>query len=256
MNNKATPINSELFTKKGTPRKRKPKKSNVYFTQDTENAIIEYVNSTDTIYRERVFKDRIYYAFNKLAENIIHTFKFYYTDNTSITELKHELVALLIEKLGKFNSSKGKAYSYFGTIIKNHLIAYNDKNYNKLKSQGMLDEVDEDKTILNTLINEEFKNDLSEFMDMYIDHMDTHINHYFPKSIDKQTAGAVIELFRSRNNIDIFNKKAIYIYIREMVEVDTSQITKINNKLKLIFTETYQEFAIKGTINISKPIKI
>ena len=32
-----------LFTKKGTLRKRKPKKSNVYFTQDNEDAILEYL---------------------------------------------------------------------------------------------------------------------------------------------------------------------------------------------------------------------
>ena len=34
-----------LLTKKGTVRKRKPKKANVYFTQDTEDAILEYLKS-------------------------------------------------------------------------------------------------------------------------------------------------------------------------------------------------------------------
>ena len=68
------------LTKKGTIRKRKPKTANVYFTQDTEDAIVEYVKTTDMAMRNKIFNERIDYAFHKLTENIIHTFKFYQTD--------------------------------------------------------------------------------------------------------------------------------------------------------------------------------
>jgi len=88
-----------LLTKKGTIRKRKPKKANIYFTQDTEDAILEYLASKDQTQRNKIFDERINYSFHKLAENIIHTFKFYYTDVDTINELKHEVVAFLLEKL-------------------------------------------------------------------------------------------------------------------------------------------------------------
>ena len=65
------------LTKAGKVRKRKPKKKNVYFTQETEDAIVSYISETNQIRRERIYRDKIHYAFYKLSENIIHTFKFY-----------------------------------------------------------------------------------------------------------------------------------------------------------------------------------
>jgi len=107
-----------LLTKKGTVRKRKPKKANVYFTQETEDGIIEYLQCKDQDTRNKIFNEKINYSFHKLAENIIHTFKFYYTEVDTIPELQHEVVAFLLEKLHLYNQNKGKAFSYFGTIAK------------------------------------------------------------------------------------------------------------------------------------------
>ena len=116
------------LTKRGQPRRRKPKEPRIYFTSDTEEAIIEYLASNDQVFRDKTYKDRIEYAFYKLSENIIHTFKFYYTDSDTIEELKHEVITFLLEKLHLYDQSKGKAFSYFGTIVKRWLILYNDKN--------------------------------------------------------------------------------------------------------------------------------
>ncbi len=85
------------LTKRGQPRKRKPKEPRVYFTTDTEEAIIEYLASDNQDFRNKLYRDRIEYAFYKLAENIIHTFKFYYTDSDTIEELKHEVVTFLLD---------------------------------------------------------------------------------------------------------------------------------------------------------------
>ena len=91
------------YTKKGTIRKRKPKTKKMYFTQDTEDAIVEYLASTDTHIRNKIYNERIKYAFHKLTENIIHTFKFYYTEVETIAELQHEVTAFLLEKLHLYN---------------------------------------------------------------------------------------------------------------------------------------------------------
>ena len=77
------------YTKKGTLRKRRPKTKNQYFTADTEEAIIEYVNETDQDKRNAIYNARIKYGFFKLTENIIHTFKFYYTEVDTIQHLQH-----------------------------------------------------------------------------------------------------------------------------------------------------------------------
>lgn len=231
------------LTKRGTVRKRKPKESIQYFTSDTEEAILEYLRTKSPTKRNQIFNDRINYAFHKLAENIIHTFKFYYTEVNTIDELKHEVVAFLLEKLHLYKQDKGKAYSYFGTIAKRYLILYNNANYKKLKEKAEVEAVDEDKTIFIDLVNQEHNNlPINKFIDLFIKHVDKNLWNYFPKEEDARTADAVMELFRKRENLDIFNKKGIYIYIREMTDQSTPQITKVIKKLKNVYRTQLSQY--------------
>jgi hypothetical protein len=250
-----TYLDSELgkvaLTKRGQPRKRKPKEPRVYFTSDTEEAIIEYLGSDNQDFRNRIYKDRIEYAFYKLAENIIHTFKFYYTDSDTIEELKHEVVTFLLEKLHLYDQSKGKAYSYFGTIAKRYLIIYNNNNYKKLQERADVEEIDEDKNIMYETVREaEEQSDPNTFIDQYIRYIDKHLGTLFPKTQDAKTADAIIELFRKRETLEIFNKKALYIYIREMTDTTTPQITKVTKKLDTLRTRLYNEYYQHGYIKI------
>ena len=244
-----------LLTKKGTVRKHKPKKANVYFTQDTEDAILEYLKSKSVKKRNKIFNERINYAFHKLAENIIHTFKFYYTEVDTIPELQHEVVAFLLEKLHLYNPEKGKAFSYFGTIAKRYLILYNNANYKKLKDKADVAAVDEDKTILVDLLNTFEGTDNVDkqptFLQQFTKYVDVNLFELFPKQRDAQIADAIVELFRKSENIDIFNKKALYIYIKEMTEASTPQITKIIKRLKVIYVKKYNEYYDNGHITMS-----
>ena len=61
------------------PVKRK-KKSKIYFGMPTQEAIIRYNNTTNTVIKNKIYREYIAAAFDKLAENLIHTFKFYYFD--------------------------------------------------------------------------------------------------------------------------------------------------------------------------------
>jgi hypothetical protein len=250
-----TYLDSELgkvaLTKRGQPRKRKPKEPRIYFTSDTEEAIIEYLASDDQDFRNRLYKDRIEYAFYKLAENIIHTFKFYYTDSDTIEELKHEVVTFLLEKLHLYDQSKGKAYSYFGTIAKRYLIIYNNNNYKKLQERADVEEIDEDKNILYETVREaEEAADPNTFIDQYVRYIDKHLYTLFPKQQDAKTADAIMELFRKRETLEIFNKKALYIYIREITDTTTPQITKVTKKLDTLRTKLYNEYYQHGYIRI------
>ena len=115
-----------------------PKKSKKnYFTQDTEDAIVRYNNEADFKVRSLVYEREIHYAFFKLTENIIHTFKFYYTEVDDIEHLQHEVITFLLSKIHLFDPTRGaKAYSYFGTIAKRYLILQNQKNYKKQNNQN------------------------------------------------------------------------------------------------------------------------
>jgi len=238
-----------LLTQKGEIRKRKPKQSILYFTQETEDAIIQYLITEDEVERNRIYNEKIDYAFHKLAENIIHTFKFYYTEVNTINELKHEVVCVLLEKLSKYKQGKGKAYSYFGTIAKRYLIVYNTNNYKKLKGKATLLEVDEDKNITDNLIKTydvDVDPEESQLINLYINYIDTNIFKIFPKQKEAKVADAIMELFRKRENIDVLSKKAIYIYIREITDSPTPVITKVIKTLKEIYIKINNKYQEHG----------
>ena len=238
------------LTKKGTPRKRKPKEPRIYFTQNTEDAIVKYLLLTDETERNVLYNNEIRYAFYKLAENIIHTFKFYYTDSDTIEELKHEVVTFLLEKLHLYKSEKGKAFSYFGTIAKRYLIVYNENNYKKLQEKVDIEDIDENDHNLYETIDGDTSYSQDSFINQYINYVDSNLNQLFPKKHDAKTADAIIELFRKRETLDIFNKKALYIYIREMIDISTPQITKIIKKLDTLRLRLYNEYYKYGHIKI------
>ena len=242
---------SITLNKKGQPRKRKPKEPRIYFTTDTEEAIIEYLASTDQDFRNRLYRDRIEYAFYKLAENIIHTFKFYYTDTDTVEELKHEVVTFLLEKLHLYDQSKGKAYSYFGTIAKRYLIVYNNNNYKKLQEYVEIEELNEDRRFLHDTIKEQENHSISDsFINQYILYIDKYLYQLFPKKQDARTADAIVELFRKRESLELFNKKALYIYIREITDTSTPHITRITKKLDTLRTRLFNEYYKHGCIKI------
>ena len=167
----------------------------------------------------------------------------------TIEELKHEVVTFLLEKLHLYNQSKGKAYSYFGTIAKRYLIIYNENNYKKLQQKVNVDDVNESENIFEDK-QKEYEQDINTFIYWYIKYFDKHINILFPKQSDAKTADAIVELFRKRETIEIFNKKALYIYIREITDVSTPQITKITKKLKILYTKLHNEWYETGYIKI------
>ena len=225
----------------------KPKNNNYYFTQETEDAIVRYNASSDPVFRDTVFKKEIYYPLYKLAENIIHTFKFYYLDVDSIEDLKLDIVSMLVEeKLHRFDPTNGaKAFSYFQTIVKRWLINYNNRNYKKLKQVGSFEEMEDsyetglDKDNTQVMM-------LSNLLTLYVDLMYENMDINFPKEQEAKVADAVLTLFKTRHDLEIFRKKALYIYIREMTDCETPTLTKVISKLKLEFYKLYNSYQEAG----------
>jgi len=230
---------------------RKKSKAN-YFTSETEDYIVKYNESTDDTYRNKIFTDHIYYPFYKLAENIIHTFKFYYTDVDQIENLKHEIVSILLEqKIMKFDPTNGaKAYSYFGTIVKRWLINYNNKNYKKLKKIGQFSDIEDSYDDDSFLLEEttRYTITLGAFIDKWVTEMYEELDEMFVKEIEKKIADAVLTIFKTRNDLEVFRKKALYIYIREITNCETPLLTRVVTILKEDFYSKYLKLYENGHI--------
>lgn len=229
-------------------RKKRENNKN-YFTKETEECIVRFNNSNDPEYRNKLFTDHIYFPFYKLAENLIHTFKFYYLDTDTVEDLKHEIVTILYkDKISKFDPTNGaKAYSYFGTIVKRWLINYNNKNYKKLKRVGSLQETDE---LGSTDVYKAAEADLNlaNFIDTWSEYVQLHLEELFNKQHEQEIADAVLTIFKKRNDVEILKKKALYIYIREITNCKTVHLTKVLRKLKKHFYNTYYTYYDKGLL--------
>jgi len=224
-----------------------PNKDNYYFTQETEDAIVRYNASSDPVFRDKVFKKEIYHPLYKLAENIIHTFKFYYLDVDSIEDLKLDVVSMLVEeKLHRFDATNGaKAFSYFQTIVKRWLINYNNRNYKKLKQVGSFEEM-EDSYEVEGSPDSERRVTLAMIVNIFIENSYDNMEELFPKDQDQRVADAILTIFKTRHDLEIFRKKALYIYIREMTDCETPTLTRVISKLKEEFYKIYKTYQDAG----------
>jgi len=231
---------------------RKKSKKNMYFDMDVQDAIIEY-NSLDSDKdfnkRSTIYAREIHPAFDKLCENIINTFKFTYFDDP-FEDVKNEVVSFLVMNIHKYDHTKGsKAFSYFSIVAKNYLILHNNANYKRycihtgtdtLKNLGMKDN------------NEEYFNLFTEEIITYFEY---NIPSMFKSKKDLSVAYAIIELFKQRDEIENFNKKALYVLIREMTNIETSYITKVVNVFKKQYRNLVNQYETNGTISVKSKSK-
>jgi len=232
--------------KKPVKKKKKPK--NYYFDQVVENAIIRYNNSDDARLKNIIYNDHIKFAFDKLAENIIHTFKFYYFDVPS-EQVKHEVVSFLVMNMHKFKEGKGKAFSYFSIVAKNYLILHNNKNYKNYKIHDKMEVLDYSNNIRESQDASNVASFNQEYVNQMLDYWETNLPNIFRRQKDILVADAVLEMFRRRENIENFNKKALYILIREMTGSKTQHITRIVNVMKKYNMNLMKEFQQTGQLD-------
>ena len=237
---------SKQAVKKPVKKKKKPK--NYYFDQVVENAIIRYNKTDDARLKNVIYNDHIKYAFDKLAENIIHTFKFYYFDVSS-EQVKHEVVSFLVMNMHKFKEGKGKAFSYFSIVAKNYLILHNNKNYKNYKIHDKMEVLDYSNNIREAQDSFEVADFNREYVDQMLEYWEENLPNIFRRQKDILVADAVLEMFRRRQNIENFNKKALYILIREMTGSKTQHITRIVNLMKKYNTQLITEFRNTGHID-------
>lgn len=226
------------------------KKSNrQYFTKETEDAIILYNKTENKLVRDKIYKDHIQKSFEKLAEIVYNKWKFTYFDDDP-QDVMAEVVTFMIEKIHMYQEGKGKAFSYFTIVARNYLILNNNSNYKRYKDTDVMSNMPENWDTENNFKEETFNDEYRTFNKRMLVYWDTHLENYFPKRRDMQIADAVLELFRRAEFIENFNKKSLYLLIREMTGHPTHYITKVLNKMKVKQMELYNEFMDTGDIKI------
>ena len=230
--------------------KKRKKKTKMYFGTPVQEAVIRYNESSNPSVKNRIYSEHIAAAFDKMAENLIHTFKFYYFDYP-FEEVKNEVVSFMVMQMPKYKPDKGRAFSYFSVVGKNYLILNNNNNYKKMKTHDAVDVLDFKRNVQYEFLQIESNEFNEEFVTQMLDYWDNNITNIFRRQKDILVADAVLELFRRRKNIENFNKKALYIMIREMTGSNTQHITRVINQMKKFYYNMVEEFTSSGQIDTS-----
>ena len=230
---------------------RKKSKTRMYFTEETEQAIIDYNGTDDWREKNMIYNRHLRKPFEKLVENIIHTFKFYHFDVPTET-VKHEVISFMITRLDKYKQGKGKAFSYFSVVVKNWLICHNNANYKKMKTHT--DVIDLKHKDVKKVVYEEKSIETADkkmFFESVIDYWQDNTEKVFKKQRDINIAYSILDLMSRVESIEIFNKKALYILLREISGAQTQHITKVLNVMRNHYKSLNHQWEHKGYINTS-----
>lgn len=254
-----TPIAPEA--KKTRRRRSKDGSSRMYFTQDTEDAIVAYNKEENQNIREQIFRDRIHQAFSKLVENVFNTFKFSYFE-TGPQDVQKECLTHLVANMHKFDpnrtskldpTKKSKAFAYFSIIAKHYLILLNNTNYKKFNQNVEISEERDEHTVQLQQHDKYYaQQEMSDFIRLVVEFWEKNVDKIFTKQRDLNIANAVVELFRNSERIDAYNKKALYLYIREMAMCKTQQITKVINRMKQYHDNIQRSYQESGDVNTDR----
>jgi len=205
--------------------------------------------------KNKIYNTEIKYAFEKLAENILNNWNFPYVTET-FKNKKAELVSHFMLNLDKYSPEKGSAFTYFTFAGRNYFIIHNSGNYNKLKSEVRIDLEDNDVNrhileIKDTNVERQLLIDDKQQLILLIrDYFDLNIPKIFKKRTDMIIAYAILQLIENYDSIENFNKKNIYILLREMTNSKAQQITKVLNKMKSIYRIIILEYLDVGEVSM------
>ena len=234
---------------------KKPKKSRIYMGPEVDQAIVRYNATDDTALRNKIYNEEIKYAFEKLAENILNNWKFPYVTD-SFKNKKAELISHFILNLDKYAQEKGSAFTYFTFAGRNYFIIHNDGNYNKLKSEIRIDlEQNDEFSHVLQLKDVDFENkdlleDKQQLIELIKEYFELNIPKIFKKQNDMIIAYAILQLVENYESIENFNKKNIYILIREMTNSKAQNITKVLNKMRSIYKTIISQYLNEGEVSM------
>jgi hypothetical protein len=228
------------------PRKRT---KNHYFRKEHQDAIVEYCQTQNPKRRNELYKEFIGPVFDEMVDKIVYTYKF--TSLPNIDSLKDDCKNWLITVLNNFDPEKGsKAFTYFSVVSKNWFIAEVKKTSKKAKRETHLEEyfltqTEQSNTtsiqqlvVHNTYVEDRNKNE-------FFLHLNKEIQGWKKMPLrenEVKTIQAIEILFNEANNIEIFNKKAIYLYIREITGLNTKQVVSSLNKVRKRYAEFKKEW--------------
>lgn len=222
-------LKKKTVKKSAKSKATKPKKK-YYFGKDAHNAVVEYQTSEDRKEKNKIYTEKIKPSFEKLAENLIFIHGFSHGQDHFI-QLKNDCVSFLFEILEKFDPSKGsKAFSYFNVCAKNHLIIQSKKRIKNRNRHVSIDDANlsyRDKTYIEShqIVESPEKSFIMKEEIELIHVVNDKLKDRITNANEKLCIDAIITLFNNIDELDFLNKRAVFVYLREISGLNPKQLS-------------------------------
>jgi hypothetical protein len=215
----------------------------LYFHEGTQKAIVAYQQTKDVSEKEKIYKDDIFPAFEKLVENLIFLHGFN-KEEEPFESLKGDCITFLYETIYKFDPNRGsKAFSYFNVVARNWLIIKAKQRSKKRNRHLSLDDTDSLSSLQRQII--ENYNVLPAQDDAMIEALRQQeilamlgkIKEKITNENEMSCIEAIIEIFRRVDELDLLNKRAIFVYIRDLSHLNPKQLSLAMTQIKKYYRE-------------------
>jgi len=231
-----------LNKQKTVTKKRKKKKGkSYYFDINVQNKIIEYQNSNCMKEKDKLYEFSIFPAFDDLVQSLVSVYGFKST-NEDINHLKSDCVTFLFETIHKWNPDKGtKAFSYFNVIAKNWLTIQSRRLLKNQRRNAYIDDPDglnsKEKSELferEYVDSEEIMRQKSETFEKIIQ-MINYVEDQLKDNNDIKCCFAIKKVFNSIEELEFFNKRAVFVYLREISGLNSSELSSSLSNIRKIY---------------------
>lgn len=212
-------------------RKRKKNLTRLYFHSGTQDAIVAYQKSDSHQEKEKIYVKDIFPAFEKLVENLINIHRFTSLFD-SFDDLKNDCINFLFETISKFDSTRGtNAFSYFNVVAKNWLIIKTKKKAQSIKKSVSLDDPDSLSSNENDMIEDHCTVQSQETVleNSMIAHNIVDVLYQIRTKVRTENEliciNSIITIFENIEELDLINKSAILLYMRELSGLSPKQLT-------------------------------
>jgi len=208
------------------------KNKNIYFGTIEEDAVIKYLSSTSHLERTRLYIEILEPAFSEMVDKIIFTYKFISIPN--IDCLREDCKIWLTTILDKYDPNRGKkAFSYFSVITRNWFFHQAKKNAKQIRKEIEYGELTGELELQHISTPHQYiaKREREEFRELLMEEIKSWDDGTL-KENEKKVLDAIKILIESIDDIEIFNKKAFYLYLREITGLNTKQVVGSLNKLR------------------------
>ena len=218
------------FHKRKIKRKRGKGKSNMYFTMDTQAAIVKYQAAEEQQEKEDLYNSEIKYAFEKLVENLIFVYGFQ-SPYEPTKHLQADCVSFLLEAIHKWKVEKGtKAFSYFNVVAKNWLIGNAKKRQKRLRRSVSFESTEDMSAKDRKSIA---YHQVAPAADQRLEDIESKkeiiralkaIKSRVHQENEILCIDAIITIFEKVHTLDFLNKRAVFVYVREFSGLDQKQL--------------------------------